>query len=210
MLKSILLVLATLSWPASAQRNVMRHPGVVLRHSVPGVRLGSAATGTPPRESWAPIRPSVLKKHGDTIAELQWAANDARRITKNMYPDKGERGISALDRMYRIAVFAIKERAPPEDLAFAQKWLDWWKNIRDPFYYDTRSAPDRFFAYVVERQLNFIKETEEIASFEKMFDEEYMEFFEADAKDVPTLTVVLTPATSSLSSPQVLTVTLTE
>lgn len=117
-----------------------------------------------------------ILQHVEYVVELQRAAQESRRLTENKYPDKGEAGITALERLYRIALYAIKDPPAFEDYCFSQKWDKWWRAIQRPPAFDGRTVADRFYAYATERQAGIIPETDEIARFEKQLNADYMEY----------------------------------
>lgn len=105
-------------------------------------------------------------------------ANTLREELKNLFPDKGEFEISSLQRLYRVALYSIKDDAPPKDLEWAQRWRKWWRTIKAPYTFDTRSAPEEFLAYTMDRKSGAISETPDIFDFEELFNDEYLQFLE--------------------------------
>lgn len=110
--------------------------------------------------------------------EQQNFSNILREELRILFPDKGEIEISTLHRLYRIALHAIKDDAPAEDVEWAQRWRKWWRTIRSPYTFDTRSAPEEFLAYTMDRRNGAIPETQEIFDFEEQMNDEYLEFLD--------------------------------
>lgn len=105
--------------------------------------------------------------------QLKESALGEARITSNLYPDLTEMGITPLERLWRLSIWALKGIALDCHLSWATKWQDWWEAMVVPFDNDKRTAAEKLVAYVAERKLGFIQETPEIRRFEQDFDFEY-------------------------------------
>lgn len=110
----------------------------------------------------------------EVATQLKEASLAAAKSTKHLFPDLKERGISALERLERISIWAIKSTAGDCELAWVKKWQHWWELVVVPFDNDQRTAAEKLVAYVAERKNGFIKETPEIERFENFFGSEYL------------------------------------
>lgn len=108
--------------------------------------------------------------------KIQEDADEIRRKLENTRPDKYEIHISAIDRLYRVALYSMKTSPPPdpEDVEWAHRWRRWWRESHALLAFDTRTAPEEFFDYTVKRQLSFIEDDASILEFEKTFNREYL------------------------------------
>lgn len=105
------------------------------------------------------------KHHG---VELANQATLVKSLTRNVHPDIYETGISVLEMLHRLAICAIKPDAPDHIVAWMNLWQQWWETDHPKLEYDSRSAADRFYAYIMERQLGFIETTIETVNIEEL------------------------------------------
>lgn len=134
------------------------------------------------------------------------AAKEARRILRLFEPNKTEWGLNDLERLYRIAVHALKEPAKAEDLDVAHAWLRWWASGGHTHAFDLGNDADNFYRYVIERKLGFIKETIELVDWESKTSQDYMEqalSLSSKRPLLPSVSSTIDSVSSSSLSPQV-------
>lgn len=102
--------------------------------------------------------------------KVQLEADKLVESVRNMQPIVSEPNISALERLYRVAVMANQADPSPDVLAWADHWARWWLEIYEPYLLDTRSNPQKLLMYAVARKKGLIPESVELRELEKRFD----------------------------------------
>lgn len=136
------------------------------------------------------LSPKSLAYLLETYNQQFEAADAARRILAPFTPNKTEIGLSDLERLYRIAIYALKEGADDEDLKVSHDFAEWWAVEGSVERFNLRNDADNFYAYVVERNLGYIKDTAALVDWEKKTAQEYMD------------RVGLAPSQTEIDSPQ--------
>lgn len=89
------------------------------------------------------------------------------------YPYINHSVLTPLDRLYRLAVLAVKPSVTWEQLLLVDKWHTWYLKLSPPLPYDTRTLAQRLLVYATNRRSSVIEGTPEIRAFEEEFDSEY-------------------------------------
>lgn len=111
------------------------------------------------------------REHANQLLEQ---ARRTRLVKENIRLDVRGRDLEPIERLYRVALLSIQPGAPRSTEEWVRRWARWWSAKHPKFPYDIRSEEDRFFAYVVERQLGFIRPTAEIKKFEADFNSDFI------------------------------------
>lgn len=137
--------------------------------------VGEVRTLEPQEPLYSRANYEILERQAMRIAEdrklieLQNEADKARMETKDQYPDYRERGITPFERIYRLAIVAIKDDASSLENMLTVDWYNTWKLHLMRIDGDTRSSADLLYAYTQDRRTGKIKGTKFIREFEAQF-----------------------------------------
>lgn len=81
---------------------------------------------------------------------------------------------SPQDRLFQMALDAIRNPMVQKYQTWAVQWEKWWGETHPPIVHDERLVADRFLAYVVMRFEDALPDTDAIVEFENTLDEMYI------------------------------------
>lgn len=105
--------------------------------------------------------------------QIQWEADEAVKSVSTILPVISELGISALERMFRVAVMASHVDATLEVRAWADHWNRWWLEKYEEVPFDTRSNLQKLLVYAFARSLDILPLTPTLCGLERRFDETF-------------------------------------
>lgn len=124
-------------------------------------------------ESWPELDPTLDSLAGNSVKELYATAKEDARLACVRELLNGDAictnpflGLDWSEKLYNLAVVAVKCPKDIDASLTAQKWAKWWhtENPANPF--DLRSDADKFLAYAVQRNSGKIVTTAKNANVE--------------------------------------------
>lgn len=92
-----------------------------------------------------------------------------RESTREDHPDVFGTDISPLESLYRFATVELKKCDHEEVSWLTNLWDSWYLKSSPKSRYDTRTKPERLFAYAIARKEGKIALTPDVVEFEELF-----------------------------------------